>query len=92
LGFRHWFERSRSWQRTHRITRRRDPQRHLLRQINRLHQNRRDDRDLAKAIEGRHLRELRKALRPAVRGSRGEKSGSEEPLRWSKGDSTSVPP
>jgi hypothetical protein len=23
LGFRHWFERSRSWQRTHRITRRR---------------------------------------------------------------------
>jgi hypothetical protein len=72
LGFRHWFERSRSWQRTHRITRRRDPQRHLLRQINRLHQNRRDDRDLAKAIEGRHLRELRKALRPTVRGSRGE--------------------
>jgi hypothetical protein len=27
LGFRHWFERSRSWQRTHRITRRRNPQR-----------------------------------------------------------------
>jgi hypothetical protein len=42
----------------------------LLRQINRLHQNRCDDRDLAKAIEG--LRELRKALRPTVRGSRGE--------------------
>src|SRR5436190_17898474 len=38
LGFRHWFERSRSWQRTHPITRRRNPQRHLLRQINRLHQ------------------------------------------------------
>src|SRR5947209_13149515 len=30
LSFRHWFERSRSWQRTHRITRRRNPQRHLL--------------------------------------------------------------
>ena len=28
LGFRHWFERSRSWQRTHRITSRRNPQRH----------------------------------------------------------------
>jgi hypothetical protein len=26
LGFRHWFERSRSWQRTQRITRRRNPQ------------------------------------------------------------------
>ncbi|HEX3412906.1 MAG TPA: hypothetical protein VHT00_14395 [Stellaceae bacterium] len=46
LGFRHWFERSRSWQRTHRITPTPHPQRHLLRQINRLHQNRRDDRDL----------------------------------------------
>jgi hypothetical protein len=30
LGFRHWFERSRCWQRTHRITGRRNPQRHLL--------------------------------------------------------------
>src|SRR5205807_8697188 len=28
LGFRHWFERSRSWQLTHRITSRRNPQRH----------------------------------------------------------------
>jgi hypothetical protein len=46
LSFRHWFERSRSWQRTHRITPTPHPQRHLLRQINRLHQNRRDDRDL----------------------------------------------
>jgi hypothetical protein len=51
LGFRHWFERSRSWQRTHPITRGRNPQRDLLRQVNPLHQNHRDDRDLAKAIE-----------------------------------------
>jgi hypothetical protein len=47
---------------------------------------------ISKAIEGRHLRELRKALRPAVLRLQRRKSGSEETLRWSKGDLTSVPP
>jgi hypothetical protein len=30
LRFQHWFEHSRSWQRTHRITRHRNPQRRWL--------------------------------------------------------------
>src|SRR5690348_18412339 len=80
LDFRHWFERSRSWQRTHRITR---PAIHSATYYRKLIGSPKSVVKIAisrKRLRARQLRDLRKILRPTVRGFIGG-TGSQETFR-----------